>query len=348
MFLVLLASKIREKRMGSKKMMKKVMHSALTELSVWGALCLLLLPLQLSAAPAHPVSVEVQHEQATGRIVVLGQAFEAPAPVVKDQARIVVYRTNDNRQPGSASVFIDDRYHASLVRGAWTALCYRTGSVELGVRQMDAGNRPKDLLDTITVTRLEGGTTHYFKVMDNNGRPVLRPMAALNAIQENIGALEQIHTVSRVAQACRLDPSPQPQRQRETEEITLGAHVLFAFDRSDPAAMTEQGVRSINDMVDKILKDFVQVEHLHLVGHADPLGKKDANVILGINRARTVKEYIERRQLPGVRITTEGRGDREPIVTHCARISSPESILCNQPNRRVVVQVTGFKRPLDR
>jgi OOP family OmpA-OmpF porin len=332
--------------MGSRKMLKKVVQSVLTELSVWGALCLLVLPLPLSATPAHPVSVEVQHSDATARIAVLGQAFQAPAPVAQDQARIIVYRTNDNRLAGSTSIFIDERYHASLVRGAWTALCYRAGSVEMGVRQMDAGNRPKDIMDAITVTRLEGGSTQYFKVQENNGKPVLRPMTAMTAIQENSTALEQIHTVSRVAQPCRIDNAPQ--RQRATEEITLGAHGLFAFDRSDPAAMTEQGVRSVNDMVDKILNDYVQVEHLHLVGHADPLGKKEANVILGIDRARTVKQYIELRQLPGVRITTEGRGDREPVVTHCSRISSPESILCNQPNRRVVVQVTGFKRPLNR
>ncbi len=332
--------------MKSTKLLGKVMHSVLTGLSGWGALCLLLLSLPLTAKSAQTVRVEAQQAEATANIVVLGQAFRAPEPVARDQARIIVYRTNENRLPGSTSIFIDDRYHASLTRGAWSALCYRTGNVEMGVRQMDAANRPKDMVDAITATRLEGGTTHYFKVQDNNGKPVLQPIAPVKAIQENSAALEQIHTVSRVAQECRIDKSPQ--LQRVTEEISLGAHVLFAFDRSDPAAMTEQGVRLINDVVRKILSDFVEVEHLHLVGHADPLGKKDANELLGTNRALTVKQYIERRQLPGVRITTEGRGDREPIVTNCAPFSTPESIRCNQPNRRVVVQVTGFKRTLNR
>ncbi len=326
----------------TKKLLKKWTHAMLTELSVWAALCMLFVPMQVTAQPAHPVSVEAKHAGVTAHIDVLGQAFRVPAPVARDQARIIVYRTNENKLPGATSIFIDDRYHASLVRGAWSALCYRTGSIEIGARQMDAANRPKDLVDAITVTRLEGGTTHYFKVQDINGRPVLQPIPATKAMQENSAALEQIHTISRVAQECRIDTSPQ--RQRVTEEITLGAHTLFEFDRSDPAAMTEQGVRSINDMVDKILNNFAEVEHLHLVGHADPLGKKDANELLGINRARTVKQFIERRSLPGVRITTEGRGDREPIVTNCAPIDTPESIRCNLPNRRVVVQVTGIKR----
>ncbi|WP_158272887.1 OmpA family protein [Limnohabitans sp. T6-5] len=327
-------------------MLRGIVNAGLLRLVAWAALCLLAVPLNGTAQPAHPVSVETQHAGVTAHIDVLGQAFRAPPPVARDQARIIIYRTNDNRLPGATSIFIDDRYHASLVRGAWSALCYRPGSVEMGARQMDAANRPKDLVDAITVTRLEGGSTHYFKVQDHNGRPVLQPIPAVKAQQENSAALEQIHTVSRVAQECRIDNSPQ--RQRVTEEITLSAHTLFAFDRSDPAAMTEQGVRSINDMVDKILNDFVEVEHLHLVGHADPLGKKDANELLGINRARTVKQYIERRQLSGVRITTEGRGDREPIVTNCAPIDTPESIRCNLPNRRVVVQVTGYKRQIYR
>eukprot|EP01032_Pedospumella_encystans_P009327 gene9327-10988_t len=329
----------------TKKLLKNWSQALLTELSVWAALCLLLAPVQLKSQPAHPVSVEAKHAGVTAQIDVLGQAFRAPAPVARDQARIIVYRTNDNRLPGATSIFIDDRYHASLVRGAWSALCYRVGNIEIGARQMDAANRPKDLVDAITVTRLEGGTTHYFKVQDVNGRPVMQPIPAVRAQQENSAALEQIHTVSRIAQECRIDNSPQ--RQRVTEEITLGAHTLFAFDRSDPAAMTEQGVRSINDMVDKIQRDFLDLEHMHLIGHADPLGKKDANEMLGINRARTVKQYIERRSLPGVRITTEGRGDREPIVTNCSPIDTPESIRCNLPNRRVVVQVTGIKRNLN-
>jgi hypothetical protein len=41
--------------------------------------------------------------------------------VVSSQSRIVFYRPDDGRA-GATSVFIDDRYHASLVPGAWSLL----------------------------------------------------------------------------------------------------------------------------------------------------------------------------------------------------------------------------------
>ena len=48
-------------------------------------------------------------------------------------------------------------------------------------------------------------------------------------------------------------------------------------------------------------------------------------------------------QLAG-RVTTEGRGAREPVVRSCSRVTTPESMACNQPNRRVAVEVTGLRR----
>ena len=38
------------------------------------------------------------------------------------------------------------------------------------------------------------------------------------------------------------------------------------------------------------------------------------------------------------KITSEGRGDAQPVVTHCGARISKEAIACNKPNRRVVIQ----------
>ena len=74
------------------------------------------------------------------RLESLGGAFVAPGPVSASQSRVVVYRLADSRLPGASSVFVDGRYHASLVAGAWSALCYRSAPVELGARQMQVGS----------------------------------------------------------------------------------------------------------------------------------------------------------------------------------------------------------------
>jgi OOP family OmpA-OmpF porin len=94
----------------------------------------------------------------------------------------------------------------------------------------------------------------------------------------------------------------------------------------------------------RLRSDFAQIDHLHVIGHADPLGQVERNEKLAQDRALTVRDYIIAKGLQDVRITTEGRGSREPVVTTCARKATATSIACNLPNRRVVVVVTGQRR----
>jgi outer membrane protein OmpA-like peptidoglycan-associated protein len=119
---------------------------------------------------------------------------------------------------------------------------------------------------------------------------------------------------------------------------------LFAFDRSDAQAMTGAGVQAIDRLMARLRADFAQIDHLHVIGHADPLGQAERNEKLAQDRAQTVRDYIVGKGMQDVRITTEGRGSKEPVVTTCARKATPASIACNLPNRRVVVVVTGQRR----
>ena len=139
----------------------------------------------------------------TARISVLGGEFVQNGPVVSSQSRIVLYRLDDGR-PGATSVFIDNRYHTSLVPGAWSQLCFNSGPVEVGTRQMEAVTRAsKDSYDVISAMNLQPGQTHYLRVNDIGGRPVLRPIVSTQALQEITVTREQQHTVSRVAQVCK-------------------------------------------------------------------------------------------------------------------------------------------------
>lgn len=273
----------------------------------------------------------------------LGQYFSPPPAVSAAQSRIVLYRTAQSPLPGATSVFVDGRYHASLQAGAWSALCFKTGPVELGARQMQVGSPAKDLMDTISAITLMPGQTHYLRVQDNAARPVLEPVAQAQALQEIAGTREQMHTISRVAQACTTGTAPVPAAP-VTERITLPADTLFAFDRSDAQAMTDAGVQSLDRWVQRIRSDFAQVDHLHIIGHADPLGSAEHNEQLSQQRAQTVREHLLAKGLGDLHITTEGRGAREPVVTRCPRVQTPASIACNLPNRRVVVVVTGQRR----
>jgi OOP family OmpA-OmpF porin len=281
------------------------------------------------------------------KIESLSGGFQVPVSVSAAQSRVVFYRAAQSALPGATSIFLDGRYHASLESGAWSALCYKTGPVELGARQMRVGSVPKDLPDTITAMSLTPGQTHYMRVQQSVDKPVLQPVAAAQALQELVGTRQQIHTISRVEQVCQegvapaLAAAPAP---AVTDRVTLPADTLFAFDRSDTQAMTGAGVQAIDRLMTRLRSDFVQIDHLHVIGHADPLGQPERNEKLAQDRAQTVREYILGKGLQDVRITTEGRGSREPVVTTCSRQATPASIACNLPNRRVVVVVTGQRR----
>lgn len=291
-------------------------------------------------------SIETQQAGVNARIQVLGQTFTSPYPIGTDQSRIMLYRTAQGRLSGATSVFVDGRYHTSLVPGAWSALCYRTGNTEFGARQMEVGSRPKDPVDSITALQLQGGQTHYLSVKEEQGRPVLQPVPAAQAHQEMGQFKEQVHTVSRVAQACRegVAPITAAQSANEPQRITLPADTLFAFNRSDAAGMTGPGMAAMDNLLAIIKADFSRVESMHVIGHADPLGNAQDNERLATERSRTVANYLQMRGLSSMSISTEGRGDRDPVISTCSRQITARSIACNQPNRRVVVEVVGTRR----
>ena len=277
-------------------------------------------------------------------IVSLGGSFKALPAVSHTQSRVVLYRDAQSALTGATSVFLDERYHASLEAGAWSSLCYKTGPVEMGARQMRVGSSPKDLPDTITALTLTPGQTHYVRVQSNGAKPVLQPVAAAQALQELAGTRQQIHTVSRVAIDCQPETAPAVVAPLPDQTYTLTADTLFAFDRADRAAMTDAGTRAIDQLLSRLSQDFSRIDRVHLIGHADPLGKAERNERLAIERALTVREHIMRSGAVAAPITVEGRGSRDPVVSSCGKPATPQTIACNQPNRRVTVEVIGVRR----
>lgn len=282
-------------------------------------------------------------EAGATRIEVLGQNFAGLPPISPKQSRLVIYSLDDLSLPGATSIFVNGTYHASLIKGAYSELCYKTGDVELGARQMEVGRRPKDLPDTITVVGLKGAATQFLRVREQGGRPLLEPVPAAQAERELPAKRLQLHTISRVAQECVIAP-PAPVVPAVITNHSLSADTLFAFARSDRAAMTSLGTAAIDNLVGRLRNDYSRIESLNIIGHADPLGNPAINERLAIERANTVRQYIESTSQLRTPISAEGRGAREPVATNCPRVDSPLARECNQPNRRVVIQVTGELR----
>ena len=278
-------------------------------------------------------------------IEALTDAYDLQNKVVASgQSRIIFYRPTNARMPGVATVYVNGRYHTSLVAGGYSTVCLAPGKVELGVRQIDLQHRPnKDGFDSNTQLNLPNAQNVFVRINDETHKNLsFMPLRAAEADQEVTQTRLQAHTISRVTDAVDCVNSDAP--PAAPRQMQLAGDTLFEFGRSDAAGLTANGLRAIDQLISQINAEFSQIDRVHVVGHTDPFGSAALNDRLSAERAQTVSQYmLERRQLNG-RLTSEGRGMRELLVSTCAKVQSPASIACNQPNRRVTVEISGTPR----
>lgn len=287
----------------------------------------------------------------------LGEKFAMFERIPVQQTRVIVYRPVTQAQLGAATVYVNGYYHASLIPGGYVAVCMAPNKAELGVRIVESGRNPKDSLDTITAINLMAGQTTFLRVREPaNGRAVLQPVAAVQALPEVQTTREQIHTISRLPDALEcIDAGPAPTPVpvpvlapapviAKPQQFNLAADALFAFSKSDKNSMTLAGRQSLDNLINKIKGDYMTIDRINVIGHADPLGKESINERLANDRAITVRDYLLTNGLQNIRITGEGKGSREPVFKTCGREINPVAVLCNQPNRRVVVEISGARR----
>lgn len=239
----------------------------------------------------------------------------------------------------AATVYLNDDYHASLVPGSYSDVCVAPGPASLGTRMVDVRGRVKDGFDTVTPVDLKGGQTTYVRVLNDGTSAKLETVSQSLALQELPGTRLQRHTISRVSNAIACNGGPATQ-----SNFDLRADALFAFGRSDLASMTRAGRQSLNELIQKIRDKYVTVRQITLVGHTDPFGSAAANQQLSLARANTVRDYLLNNGLQGVSINTEGLGASQLVKTDCGTTATAEAISCNQPNRRVSVEVLGAGR----
>ncbi|HEX2877566.1 MAG TPA: OmpA family protein [Polyangiaceae bacterium] len=84
------------------------------------------------------------------------------------------------------------------------------------------------------------------------------------------------------------------------------ADAHFAFDS---ASLQETERPALTKLVACFVSGPLAGKEMRLVGHADPRGGDDYNMVLGGSRADTVKAFLEMRGLPGARMATSSRGE---------------------------------------
>lgn len=138
--------------------------------------------------------------------------------------------------------------------------------------------------------------------------------------------------------------APKPTAIKSIEKVTLNASALFRFDKRGAADLLPEGRAQLDELAAKIGKVYESVESIELVGHTDRLGSDAYNDKLSLDRANTVKAYLQGKGVSAA-MTAQGKGKLEPVV-QCPGGNAPTPVLtqCLQPNRRVEITIVGVKK----
>ena len=152
-----------------------------------------------------------------------------------------------------------------------------------------------------------------------------------------------------VAQEPPPAPAPQALAEPESprgpmlERVTLSTDVLFDFGK---ATLKESGKEKLDELAGRV--QDANLESIVATGHADRIGKDDANQKLSEARAAAVKDYLDGK-VPTQSIEVAGKGESEPVTgsacDHMGREqrSNRKLVDCLQPDRRVEIEVFGTR-----
>lgn len=128
------------------------------------------------------------------------------------------------------------------------------------------------------------------------------------------------------------------------EQINLTSDTLFKFNTAHMAALTPTGRAKLDELVYALNKGYISLQSVELVGHTDRLGKAEYNYHLGMQRAKSVHNYLISRGVPADVISYKSAGENQPVSNSCAQVTPRAKLIqCLQPDRRVSVTVRGMK-----
>jgi OOP family OmpA-OmpF porin len=138
-------------------------------------------------------------------------------------------------------------------------------------------------------------------------------------------------------------PEPAPVAEAPVVEaprpvpFSLSMDALFDFDR---AVLRADAAPVLDELTARLAGSDYQT--LHIVGHADRIGRARYNQQLSERRAAAVREYLATHGVDGSRITAAGVGSAEPVTgSQCKGLRGKGLIACLQPDRFAEVTVSG-------
>ncbi len=138
-------------------------------------------------------------------------------------------------------------------------------------------------------------------------------------------------------------PVPIPVRQR----VNLSADSLFDFDKSVLRPDGQAALQGFARQLQSAQAQGLEVESISIEAHTDRLGTDSYNQALSLRRAETVKAYlVANTRIDSTKISTVGKGESTPVTKPQDCLGNKPTaklIACLQPDRRVLVEVTGTR-----
>lgn len=124
------------------------------------------------------------------------------------------------------------------------------------------------------------------------------------------------------------------------EKVTLDANVLFDFDKS---TLRPAGRDTLDDFVGRI--KGIGPGTITAIGYADRFGTDGYNQTLSEHRVATVKAYLISKGIEPNRVQDSAKGELQPTTKagECAGAKSAGTIACLQPDRHVLVELSGSR-----
>ncbi len=308
----------------------------------------------------------------------------AIAPLSGDFSRLTLYRSTDDLGATAISVYINRAYHTSLLKGGYTEVCIKPGAVDIGFRRVEKEERVRNpiLSKEVVLQRGEQQFLQLSDLPSRPLR--LLAMPADQVPTNLVNTRQQQHTLSRAAflvpcdgvtevaansvviepvevnsnnqnatmgQPDKVLPPvtvlPEPVERKSPTQVQLiswSSDALFPFGKSGMGDMMATGQTVLDDIISRIRKEFDRVELVKVLGHSDAIGSSEQKQSISSQRAQTVRDYLMSRGLKSEQFFIEGRSDKEPVVSNCGSVKTAVNILCNKPNRRVTIDITGVSR----
>lgn len=276
-----------------------------------------------------------------GRIEAYGAAFSQPERAPATQARVYAYRAADSLNPAPINLYLNGRYHASLLRGGYTEFCLSPGRLSVQSTMDDAGQLHMGKTLPGQPLEAQSGKVIYLQVSEGSARQALvQSLPESKAVVDLRNTRKQVHTVSRApeVQACAAPAA----EQGPAQDFTLASDALFAFGKS---TLRREGEEAIENLAKHVMTRYSRIDRIQVVGYTDAIGSREINAKLSQERAKTVARLLDQYGLHPMRgYFTEGRGTADLAKIGCQNTPTAENKACHAPNRRVVISITGTRK----